>query len=415
MLQYLLSFNSSGEVAEMCSHQREVCIVSAVRTPVGSLCGKLSTVPAHKLGAVVIKEAVKRANVAVEDVDEVIFGHVLSATEGQNPVRQAVLSAGLPNSVPAWSINMLCGSGMKSVTTACQSILNGDSKCIIAGGQESMSRAPHATLLRIQEKKLGDISLTDTMLVDGLTDAFGCGHMGETAENIARDFSITREEQDKFAESSQKKYGEAKKLGHFDKEIVPVPIPVRGGQVVTVTEDEFPKVDTSFEKLSKLRPAFLSNGSGTVTPGNASGINDGAAALLLMSSAEVQRRGLNSLGKVVAWAQVGLEPRIMGMGPVKAIQQALVKAGWKMDEVDLFEINEAFAAQAIAVNKELKVDLNKVNVNGGAIAIGHPIGASGARILVTLLHSLERINGKKGVASLCIGGGMGLAVCVERN
>ncbi|XP_051157114.1 acetyl-CoA acetyltransferase, cytosolic [Leptopilina boulardi] len=390
---------------------REVVIVAAVRTPIGSFCGTLSSLKASDLGSIVIKESIKRANLEPTDVSEVIFGQALTATQGQNPARQAAINAGLPISVPAYLVNMLCGSGLKSVTNAYVSIKSGENDVIIAGGQESMSQAPHAIHLR-NGTKMGDGNLVDTMLVDGLTDAFNQIHMGITAENIAKNFTISREDQDEYAAKSQQKAEAAISAGYFDKEIVPITIQSRKDTIV-MSKDEFPKAGTTAQGLGKLRPAFLKS-NGTVTAGNASGINDGAAAIVLMSAKAAAKKGITPMVRIVAVAQAGVEPDIMGTGPIPAVELVLRKANWTKDEVDLYELNEAFAVQSLACLRALGLDPNKVNVNGGAIALGHPIGASGARILVTLLHLLERKQLKKGVASLCIGGGMGIAIAIER-
>lgn len=388
-----------------------VVITSAVRTPVGSFNGALSSLPAHKLGETVIREALKRSNTEAADVTEVILGQILAAGEGQNPARQASIAAGLPAEVPAWGVNQLCGSGLRAVALGSQAIANGDSKIVVAGGQESMSQAPHCAHLR-NGQKMGALEFTDTMLSDGLIDAFHGYHMGNTAENVASQWQITRDQQDAFAAASQKKAAAAQAEGRFKDEITAVTIKTRKGEVV-VEEDEYIRADTTAEKLGGLRPAFLRDG-GTVTAGNASGINDGAAAVVMMDEEEAERRGLKPMAKIVSWAQSGVDPAIMGTGPIPASRSALEKAGWTTEDLDLVEANEAFAAQACAVNKDLGWDTDKVNVNGGAIAIGHPIGASGARVLVTLLHEMEKRDAKKGLATLCIGGGMGIAMCVER-
>ncbi len=390
----------------------DVVITSAVRTPVGSFNGALSTLAAHKLGEVVIKEALKRANTEAADVSEVILGQILSAGEGQNPARQASIGAGLPAEVPAWGVNQLCGSGLRAVALGFQAIATGDSTVVVAGGQESMSMAPHCAHLR-NGQKMGALEFTDTMLSDGLMDAFHGYHMGNTAENVASQWQITREQQDEFAAKSQAKAAAAQSEGRFKDEIVPVTISTRKGDIV-VSDDEYIRGGTTAEKLGKLRPAFIREG-GTVTAGNASGINDGAAAVVLMSSEEAAKRGVAPMAKIVSWAQSGVDPAIMGTGPIPASRMALERAGWTKDDLDLVEANEAFAAQACAVNKDLGWDTDKVNVNGGAIAIGHPIGASGARVLVTLLHEMQKRDAKKGLATLCIGGGMGIAMCVERK
>ncbi|XP_035473410.2 acetyl-CoA acetyltransferase, cytosolic [Scophthalmus maximus] len=389
-----------------------VVIVSAARTPIGSLSGALSTVPVHDLCSVVIKDVLTRAGVRPEEVSEVIMGHVLTAGQGQNPARQASVAAGIPYSVPAWSCQMVCGSGLKSVCLGAQSIQVGDSTVVVAGGMESMSRAPHTVHMRAGVR-MGDASLQDSVVADGLTDAFHGYHMGITAENVAKQWAVSREEQDGFAVQSQNKTEAAQKAGHFDQEIVPVMVPSRKGPV-EVKVDEFPRHGSNADSMSKLRPCFVKDSSGTVTAGNASGINDGAAATVLMSQSEAERRGIKPMARIVSWAQAGLDPSIMGTGPVPAIRKAVEKAGWKLDQVDLFEINEAFAAQSVAVVKELGLNVDKVNVNGGAISLGHPIGMSGCRVLVTLLHALQRTGGRRGVTSLCIGGGMGIAMCVER-
>ncbi|MCW5731583.1 MAG: acetyl-CoA C-acetyltransferase [Alphaproteobacteria bacterium] len=389
----------------------EVVIASAVRTPVGSFNGALGGVPAHYLGQVAIDAALKRANVAPADVSEVIMGQILSAGQGQNPARQAAINAGLPVEVPAWGVNQLCGSGLRSVALGYQAIVNGDSSVVVAGGQESMSQAPHCAYLR-GGQKMGDLSFIDTMIRDGLWDAFNGYHMGNTAENVAKKWQITREEQDRFAVASQNKAEAAQKSGRFKDEIVPVTIKTRKGDQV-VDQDEYIRHGAQIEAMKALRPAFQKDG--TVTAGNASGINDGAAALVLMTAEEAKRRGIAPLARIVSWAQAGVDPAIMGTGPIPASRAALKKAGWSVDDLDLVEANEAFAAQALAVNKDLGWNPDKVNVNGGAIAIGHPIGASGARILVTLLHEMQRRNARKGLATLCIGGGMGIAMCIERS
>jgi len=390
---------------------QDIVIVEAVRTPIGNFLGGLSSLPAHKLGETVIREILQRTNVPGEDVSEVILGQVLTGAQGQNPARQASINAGLPNTTSAWSINQVCGSGLRTVALACQAIANGDSDIVIAGGQENMSLAPHAAPLR-NGIKMGNGSLTDTMISDGLTDAFSGNHMGVTAENVAKKYNITREEQDSFAAVSQQKAEAAQKNNRFAEEIVPVTIPHRKGDIVIDT-DEFPRHGTTAESLSKLRPAF--DKSGTVTAGSASGINDGAAMVLLMTMTEATKRNLQPLARVASWAQAGVDPDIMGTGPIPASKKALEKAGWNVNDLDLIEANEAFAAQAISVNKEMGWDTEKVNVNGGAIALGHPIGASGARCLVTLLHELKKqTDAKKGLATLCIGGGMGVALCVEK-
>ena len=389
----------------------DVVIASAVRTPVGSFNGTLSAVPASHLGAVAIREAMSRAKVEGGDIDEAIMGQILTAGAGQNPARQAAVEAGLPVEKTAYQINQLCGSGLRSVALGFQSIQVGDASIVVAGGQESMSQAPHCANLR-NGQKMGDLQFIDTMIRDGLWDAFNGYHMGNTAENVAQKWQITREQQDAFAAASQSKAGKAMKEGRFKDEIVPVTIKSRRGETV-VDMDEYPKPDTTVEKLAALRPAFAKDG--TVTAGNASGINDGAAATVLMTAKEAARRGVTPLARIVSWATAGVDPAIMGTGPIPASRRALEKAGWKVEDLDLIEANEAFAAQACAVNKDLRWDTSKVNVNGGAIALGHPIGASGTRVLVTLLHEMQRRGAKKGLATLCIGGGMGIAMCVERD
>ncbi|MBU4195300.1 MAG: acetyl-CoA C-acetyltransferase [Alphaproteobacteria bacterium] len=389
----------------------EVVIVSAARTPVGSFLGALSALPASKLGEVAIRAALERAGVSGEEVDEVILGHVLQAAAGQGPARQAAVGAGVRQAAPAWSLNQICGSGLRAVAIAAQQIALGDAKIIVAGGQESMSQAPHAQQLRAGHK-MGDVALIDTMIKDGLWDAFNGYHMGQTAENIADNWAITREAQDEFALASQNKAEAAQNAGRFDAEIVPVVIPGKKGDVV-VDKDEYIRHGATIELMQKLRPAFAKAGS--VTAANASGLNDGAAALVLMSADEAKARGLEPLARIVSSATAGVDPAIMGTGPIPASKKALEKAGWTVADLDLVESNEAFAAQSLCVVKELGLDPAKVNVNGGAIAIGHPIGASGARILTTLLFEMKRSGAKKGLATLCIGGGMGVAMCVERS
>ena len=389
----------------------EIVIAAAARTPVGAFNGGLSSVPAHYLGQVAIAEAIKRAGIDAADVSEVIMGQILAAGEGQNPARQAAIGAGIPVEVTAYGVNQLCGSGLRTVALGYQAIRNGDSAIVVAGGQESMSQAPHCIHLR-NGVKMGDAQMVDTMIKDGLWDAFNGYHMGNTAENVAQRWQITREQQDQFAVASQNKAEAAQKAGRFKDEIVPVKITTRKGEVV-VDSDEHPKHGTTLEALMKLRAAFDKNG--TVTAGNASGINDGGAAVVLMSAEEASRRGIKPLARIVSWATAGVDPAIMGSGPIPASRLALEKAGWQAADLDLIEANEAFAAQACAVNKDLGWDTAKVNVNGGAIALGHPIGASGARILVTLLYEMNRRNAKKGLATLCIGGGMGIAMCVARD
>jgi len=389
----------------------DIVIASAARTPVGSFNGAFASVSAHALGTVAIKAALERAGVDGAEVDEVILGQILGAGSGQNPARQASVNAGIPVEHTAFGINQLCGSGLRAVALAAQQIASGDAKIMVAGGQESMTQAPHAQQLR-SGQKMGDLALVDTMLRDGLMDAFHGYHMGNTAENVAQKFQITREMQDEFAFNSQRKAGEAMKAGRFTDEIAPVTVKGRKGDVV-VSADEYPKPETTMEVLQKLRAAFAKDGS--VTAGNASGINDGAAAMVVMSGAEAARRGINPMARIVSWATAGVDPSIMGTGPIPASRKALAKAGWTIDDLDLIEANEAFAAQALAVNKDLGWDTSKVNVNGGAIALGHPIGASGARVLTTLLFEMQRRGAKKGLATLCIGGGMGVAMCLERD
>jgi acetyl-CoA C-acetyltransferase len=390
----------------------DVVITAAARTAIGAFNGALSSVPAHTLGQIVIKDLLSRSKVEAGEIDEVILGQVLAAAAGQNPARQAAINAGIPKEKTAYNINQLCGSGLRAVALGFQAIKTGDSNIVIAGGQESMSQAPHAMHLR-NGTKMGDTAMIDTMIKDGLWDAFNGYHMGNTAENVAQKWQITRDQQDAFAAGSQQKAEAAMKAGKFKDEITPVTIAGRKGDTI-VTEDEYPKHGTTIETLAKLRPAFVRGDNGTVTAGNASGINDGAAGTVLMSAAEASKRGLTPLARIVSWATVGVDPAIMGSGPIPASQAALAKAGWKASDLDLIEANEAFAAQACAVNKELGWDTSKVNVNGGAIALGHPIGASGARVLVTLLHEMQKRDAKKGLATLCIGGGMGIAMCVER-
>ena len=389
----------------------DVIIANAARTPIGTFGGALSSLTAADLGTVAIREALSRAGVAPQDVSEVILGHVLTAGQGQNPARQASIHAGLPDMVPAYTINHVCGSGLKAVGLAAQAIRSGDSSIVVAGGQESMSQAPHAMHLR-NGTKMGDAAMIDTMIRDGLWDAFNGYHMGNTAENVAEKYQISREDQDEFACWSQNKTEAAMKAGRFADEIVPVTIKGRKGDTVVDT-DEFPRHGTTLEGLAKLRPTFTKDGS--VTAGNASGINDGAAALVMMSGAEAQKRGIQGLARIVSFAQAGVDPALMGTGPIPASRRALALAGWDADELDLIEANEAFAAQALAVGKDLGFDPTKLNVNGGAIALGHPIGASGARVLITLLHEMQKRDAKKGLATLCIGGGMGVAMCIERT
>ena len=388
----------------------EIVIASAARTPVGSFSGAFSSLPAHALGQVAIQAALARAGLKPDEVDEVILGQILTAGAGQNPARQAAMGAGIPAERTAFGINQLCGSGLRAVALAAQQIATGDATIVVAGGQESMTQSTHCANLRAGQK-MGSLEFIDTMLKDGLWDAFHGYHMGNTAENVAQKFQLTREEQDRFAAESQRKAGEAMKAGRFRDEIAPVTVKGRKGDVV-VENDEYPKPETTFDVLQKLRPAFAKDG--TVTAGNASGINDGAAAAVVMSAAEAAKRGIAPLARIVSWATAGVDPAIMGTGPIPASRKALKKAGWSLDSLDLIEANEAFAAQACAVNKDLGWDPAKVNVNGGAIALGHPIGASGARVLTTLLYEMQRRGAKRGLATLCIGGGMGVAMCVER-
>lgn len=389
----------------------EVFIASAARTPVGSFNGAFANVAASDLGSTAIREALSRAGIEGGEVSEVILGQILTAGAGQNPARQASMGADVPIEVPAWIINQVCGSGLRTVALGTQAILSGDSSIVVAGGQESMSQSPHVAHLR-SGKKMGDMQFVDSMIKDGLWDAFNGYHMGNTAENVANQWQITREQQDTFAVASQNKASAAQRDGRFKDEIVPVTIKGRRGDTV-VEEDEYIRHDLDIDAISGMRPAF--DKEGTVTAANASGINDGAAALVLMSSEEIEKRGATPMARVASWAQAGVDPSIMGSGPIPASRAALEKAGWTVDDLDLIEANEAFAAQACAVNKDMGWDTDKVNVNGGAIAIGHPIGASGARVLVTLLHEMQRRDAKKGLATLCIGGGMGVALCVERD
>ena len=388
---------------------RDIVIVSAARTPVGSFNGALASLPAHELGRIAIAAAIERAGIAAADVDEVIMGQVLQAGAGQGPARQASVNAGVPVESPAWSVNQLCGSGLRAVALGAQQIAAGDAAIVVAGGQESMSQSPHAANLR-GGQKMGDLAFVDTMIKDGLWDAFHGYHMGQTAENIAARWQITREDQDRFAVASQNKAEAAQKGGKFAGEIAPVIVKGRKGDTI-VDQDEFIRPGTTYEGISGLKPAFAKEGS--VTAANASGLNDGAAAVVLMTAKEAARRGLKPLARVASWAHAGVDPQIMGTGPIPASRKALEKAGWKIADLDLIESNEAFAAQSISVVRELGLDPAKVNVNGGAIAIGHPIGASGARILTTLLHEMKRSGAKKGLATLCVGGGMGVAMCVE--
>lgn len=389
----------------------DVVITAAKRTPVGSFLGHFASTPAHELGRTAIVAALEQAGVDPADVDEVILGQVLTAGQGQNPARQASMAAGVPQEVPAWSVQQVCGSGLRSVAVAAQSIRSGDATIIVAGGQENMSMSPHAQALR-SGTKMGNLELVDTMIKDGLTDVFNGYHMGITAENLAERYQITREAQDEFACASQNKAEAARRDGRFDAEIAPVTVKGRKGDTV-IDKDEFIREGVVVASLAGLRPAFKKDG--TVTAANSSGLNDGAAALVIMSSEEAEKRGSPVLARIKSWASTGVDPAIMGIGPVSASKKALEKAGWTFNELDLVEANEAFAAQALAVGQELGWDASKVNVNGGAIAIGHPIGASGARILTTLLYAMEARDAKKGLATLCIGGGMGIAVCVERD
>jgi acetyl-CoA C-acetyltransferase len=388
----------------------DIVIAAAARTPIGAFNGGLSSLPAHRLGEIAIREALQRAQVDAAEVSEVVFGQVLTAGAGQNPARQAAVAAGIPMERTAYVINQVCGSGLRTVALGFQAIHMGDADIVVAGGQESMSLSPHCAHLR-NGTKMGGLEFVDTMIKDGLWDAFHGYHMGTTAENVAQKWQITREEQDAFAAASQQKAEAAMKSGRFKDEIVPVTVKTRKGEVVIDT-DEHPKAGTTAEALAKLRPAFAKDG--TVTAGNASGLNDGAAALVLMTADAAAKRGIQPLARIASWATAGVDAAIMGSGPIPASRKALEKAGWKVDDLDLVEANEAFAAQACAVNKDLGWDPAKVNVNGGAIALGHPIGASGARVLTTLLFEMQKRDAKKGLATLCIGGGMGIALCVER-
>jgi acetyl-CoA C-acetyltransferase len=390
--------------------QSDIVIVSAVRTPVGSFNGAFANTPAHELGAVAVKAAIERAKVDASDVDEVILGQILQAGQGQNPARQAAMKAGVPQEKTAFAINQVCGSGLRAVAIGAQQIASGDASVIVAGGQESMSLAQHAAHLRAGVK-MGEMKLVDTMIKDGLLDAFHGYHMGVTAENVAAKWQINREDQDRFAVASQNKAEAAQKAGRFKDEIAPFTVPSKKGDIV-VDQDEFIRHGVTYDALAKLKPAFSKDGA--VTAGNASGINDGAAALVLMTADEARKRGLTPLARIASWATAGVDPSVMGTGPIPASRKALEKAGWKVKDLDLVEANEAFAAQALAVNKDMGWDPSIVNVNGGAIAIGHPIGASGARVLVTLLHEMGKRDAKKGLATLCIGGGMGIALTVER-
>jgi len=391
------------------SASSSIVVASAARTPVGSFNGAFANTPAHELGAVAVREALARAGVDPREVDEVILGQILAAGAGQNPARQAAMAAGVPQEATAWGLNQLCGSGLRTIAIGMQQIATGDAKIIVAGGQESMSMAPHCQHLRAGVK-MGDFKMIDTMIKDGLTDAFYGYHMGNTAENVARQWQLTRDEQDQFAVASQNKAEAAQVAGRFKDEIVPVTIKGKKGDTI-VDQDEYIRHGATLDSLAKLRPAFDKEGS--VTAGNASGINDGAAAVVLMTEAEAVRRGLTPLVRIVSWATAGVDPQIMGTGPIPASRKALEKAGWTVNDLDLVEANEAFAAQACAVNKDMGWDPSIVNVNGGAIAIGHPVGASGARVFNTLVYEMRRRSAKKGLATLCIGGGMGVAMCVE--
>ena len=390
----------------MSNKSKEVVIVGAIRTPIGTFKGTLKNIKSHRLGSIVIKEVLKRSEFSKDEIDEVIMGQVLTAGEGQNPARQAAINAGLPVTKPAHLINQVCGSGLRAVISGYQSIKLGEAKNVISGGQENMSISPHSIFYR-DKKKISEEKLSDTMINDGLIDAFNNYHMGVTAENVAKKFNISRKEQDEFALDSQKKTKAAYNNNRFDDELIKINL---DGNILE--KDEHPKKNLELVDLEKLKPVFKKNGS--VTPGNSSGINDGAAVLLLTTLEEAKKKSLNPLVKIVSWASVGIDPSLMGLGPIEAVREAITKAKWKLNEIDLFEINEAFAAQSIAVIRELGIDKKKVNVNGGAIALGHPIGASGARILVTLIHEMKRQNKSKGCATLCIGGGMGIALCVEK-
>ena len=395
----------------MNSEETNVVITSALRTAIGTFDGSLKNIQAHNLGSIVVKETIKKSKLKFSEIDELIMGQVLTSSTGQNPARQAAVQAGIPIEKTAYIVNQVCGSGLRAVAAGYQSIISNDSKVVIAGGQESMTNAPHAIHFR-NGKKLDEANLVDTMIKDGLWDAFNGYHMGVTAENVANKWGITRKDQDNFALSSQTKTEKAQKTGNFENEIVPVFLK-SGSNNSKFEIDEHPRNGMTIEKLEKLKPSFKNNG--TVTPGNASGINDGAAAVVLMNQNEAEKRSLNPLAKIVSWATCGVDPSLMGSGPIPASKKALEKAGWEVGDLDLVESNEAFAAQSLAVIKDLKIPKEKVNVNGGAIALGHPIGASGARILVTLLHEMIKRNSKKGLATLCIGGGMGIAMCLERN
>ena len=393
------------------SEKKSVVITSAVRTAIGSLGGTLKNIPAYKLGSSVISSAIKKSNLKPSEIDEVIMGHVLTGGAGQNPARQAAIESKLPKEIPSYVVNQVCGSGLRSIASGYHSILSDNSNIVIAGGQESMSQAPHVVHLR-NGKKLGDTELVDSMIKDGLWDAFNGYHMGITAENVAQQFQVTRKDQDKFAFDSQSKALKAQRENKFDDEIVPYEIELKKGNT-TFNKDEHPRATTSFDTLSRLRGAFKKDG--TVTAGNASGINDGAAAVILMSKEEAEKRGLKPLAEIKSWASCGVDPSIMGTGPIPSSKKALEIAGWSSKDLDLIEANEAFAAQSCAVVKELSLPMEKVNVNGGSIALGHPIGASGTRIFVTLIHEMLKRDSKKGLATLCIGGGMGVAMCIERK
>ena len=394
----------------MTSSPNDIVITAAKRTPVGSFLGAFAAVPAHELGRIAIEAALEQAGVAGADVSEVILGQVLTAAQGQNPARQASMAAGVPKEVPAWGVNQVCGSGLRAVALACQAIQTGDATIVVAGGQESMSLSAHAQSIR-GGQKMGNLSLVDTMVSDGLTDVFNGYHMGITAENLAEQYQVTRGDQDAFSVGSQNKAEAARSSGRFADEIAPVTIKGRKGDVV-VSDDEYIRAGATIESVSGVRPAFKKDG--TVTAANASGLNDGAAALVMMRRDEAQRRGTPVLATIRSWASAGVDPSVMGIGPVPATRRALEKAGWQIGDLDLIEANEAFAAQALSVGKELGWDADKVNVNGGAIAIGHPIGASGARVLTTLIYEMVKRDAKKGLATLCIGGGMGIAMCLER-
>ena len=393
------------------SEKKSVVITSAVRTAIGSLGGTLKNIPAYKLGSSVISSAIKKSNLKPSEIDEVIMGHVLTGGAGQNPARQAAIESKLPKEIPSYVVNQVCGSGLRSIASGYHSILSDNSNIVIAGGQESMSQAPHVVHLR-NGKKLGDTELVDSMIKDGLWDAFNGYHMGITAENVAQQFQVTRKDQDKFAFDSQSKALKAQKENKFDDEIVPYEIELKKGNT-SFNKDEHPRATTSLDTLSRLRGAFKKDG--TVTAGNASGINDGAAAVILMSKDEAEKRGLKPLAEIKSWASCGVDPSIMGTGPIPSSKKALEIAGWSSKDLDLIEANEAFAAQSCAVVKELSLPMEKVNVNGGSIALGHPIGASGTRIFVTLIHEMLKRDSKKGLATLCIGGGMGVAMCIERK